>query len=98
MEIIYKNKQLMKICTDFSYAVKKHGTKIAEKIHMRIDEIGAAENVELMIKYKIGGCHQLKHNRKNQYAMHVVHPYRIVFEVDGDKVQVANIQEIVDYH
>ena len=51
-----------------------------------------------MVKYRIGRCHQLKNNRKEQFAVDLVHPYRLVFEKKGEDVQIAFIIEIVDYH
>ena len=72
--------------------------KMADKIHHRIDEIKAADTVEMMIQFRIGRCHALVQNRKGQYAVDLVHPYRLVFEKIGDKIQIANILEIVDYH
>jgi proteic killer suppression protein len=71
---------------------------MADKIHQRIDEIRAADTVEMMIQFHIGRCHQLKQDRKGQYAMDLVHPYRLIFEKEGDQIQIANILEIVDYH
>ena len=41
---------------------------------------------------------RLTQNRKGQYAVDLVHPYRLVFEKNGDEIQIANILEIVDYH
>ncbi len=41
---------------------------------------------------------KLKGNRKEQYAVDLVHPYRLVFEKKGNEIQIANIMEIVDYH
>jgi proteic killer suppression protein len=37
-------------------------------------------------------------NRKGEYAMDLVQPYRLVFEKTGEEIQVAKILEIVDYH
>lgn len=71
---------------------------MAEKIHLRIYEIDAANTVEEMIQFHIGRCHALQGNRKNQYAMDLTHPYRLVFEKQGNEIQIANIIEIVDYH
>ena len=71
---------------------------MAEKIDMRIGEISAADTVEMMIQFRIGRCHPLSQNRKGQYAMDLVHPYRLVFEKNGNEIQIANILEIVDYH
>lgn len=57
-----------------------------------------ADSVELLVRYHIGRCHLLSQNRKGEYAMDLVQPYRLIFEVNGDEIQIANILEIVDYH
>lgn len=98
MEITYKNNKIRKICTDIKVAEKTYGAQMAEKIDMRIGEISAADTVEMMIQFRIGRCHPLSQNRKGQYAMDLVHPYRLVFEKNGNEIQIANILEIVDYH
>lgn len=98
MEITYKNNKIRKICTDAKIAEKTYGTKMAEKIDMRIAEIIAADTVEIMIQFRIGRCHPLTQNRKGQYAVDLVHPYRLIFEKHGNEIQIANILEIVDYH
>ena len=71
---------------------------MADKIHQRIDELSAADTIEMMIQYHIGRCHLLSQDRKGQYALDLVHPYRLVFSKSGDKIQIANVIEIVDYH
>ena len=98
MEITYKTRKIEKVCTLASEAEKKYGLEMAEKIHQRIDEIAASDTVEEMVKFHIGRCHSLKGNRKSQYVMDLVHPYRLVFEKIGHEIQIANIMEIVDYH
>lgn len=98
MDITYKSKKLEKICTDADIAERTYGSRMAEKIQMRIDEISAADTVEMMIQFHIGRCHPLSQNRKGQYAVDLVHPYRLVFEKQGNKIQIAKILEIVDYH
>ena len=98
MDIVYKNHKIKKICTDIRFAERIYGSQMAEKIDMRIGEIAAADSVEMMIKFHIGRCHALIHNRKGQYAVDLVHPYRLVFEKTGETIQIANIIEIVDYH
>lgn len=98
MQIEYKNSRIARICTNAYEAERKHGKMMAEKIHLRIKQILAADSVEILLQYKIGRCHQLKGKRKEQYAMDLVHPYRLVFEKKGNEIQIANIMEIVDYH
>lgn len=98
MKITYKNKKLEKICTNARFAEKKYGNEMADKIHQRIDQISASDTVEMMVQFHIGRCHSLTANRKGQYAMDLVHPNRLVFEKQGNEIQIANILEIVDYH
>lgn len=98
MQIEFKNNKIRKLCTNAHEAEKTYSKEMAEKIQMRIDQISAALSVEMMIQFKIGRCHQLKGKRKEQYAMDLVHPYRLVFEKKGNEIQIANIIEIVDYH
>ena len=98
MDITYKNKKIEKICTDARAAEKTYGREMAEKIHHRIDEIVAADTVEMMMQFHIGRCHPLTQNRKGQYAVDLIHPYRLVFEKNGGEIQIAKILEIVDYH
>lgn len=98
MDIMYKNKKIEKVCTDARAAEKTYGREMAEKIHHRIDEIVAADTVEMMMQFHIGRCHPLTQNRKGQYAVDLIHPYRLVFEKNGGEIQIAKILEIVDYH
>ena len=43
MQILYKNRQLERLLTDFSALRKKYGGQAAEKIMQRISELDAAE-------------------------------------------------------
>ena len=83
---------------DAKVSDRTYGNEMSEKIQMRIEEIEAADTVEMMIKYHIGRCHPLKNNRKGQYAVDLVHPYRLILKKQGDTIQIAHIMEIVDYH
>lgn len=98
MDITYRNKSIKAACTDAKVSDRKYGKEMSAKIQMRIDEIKAADNVEYMVQFHIGRCHPLTNNRAGQYAVDLVHPYRLIFEKDGDEIQIANIIEIVDYH
>ena len=92
--ITYKNRKIEKICTDAKVAEKTYGKKMAEKIQNRISEIEASITVEIMLQF----CHSLSNNRKGQYAVDLINPYRLVFRKIGDEIQIAEIIEIVDYH
>lgn len=71
---------------------------MARKIHQRIDELNTADSVEMMVQYRIGSCHLLTGDRENQYALDLEHPYRLIFTQIGNEIQIAEVQEIIDYH
>ena len=98
MEVTYKTNKIKTVCTDAKVSDRTYGNEMSEKIQMRIAEIEAVDTVEEMIKFHVGRGHPLTNNRKGQYAVDLVHPYRMVFEKHGNKIQVAHIMEIVDYH
>lgn len=98
LQIEYKDKSIEKVCTNASVAIRKHGLEMAEKISQRIDQISAADSVEMMVSCNIGRCHALVGNLKGKYAVDLVHPYRLIFEKRGDEIQIARIMEIGDYH
>lgn len=47
---------------------------------------------------RLGRCHPLYGARLGQYAMDLIHPYRLIFTQYGDTVDIVEIQEIEDYH
>ena len=98
MKIEYNSKSIEKVCTNATVAEKKYGLQMAEKIQMRIDQIKASDSINQMIQFHIGRCHLLRGNRKNQFAMELVHPYRLIFEEKDNEIKIANILGIVDYH
>lgn len=86
------------MCTNYNKSCRFYGSRMAELIHLRIDQLNAAETVEEMINFSIGRCHQLNGNREGQYALDLVHPYRLIFVKIDDQIQIVKIIEIVDYH
>lgn len=98
MVIEYKNKDLEQVCTSPKIARKKYGDNMAKKIHLRISQIQSFEDVETLVNSHVGRCHLLTQDRKNQYAMDLEHPYRLIFVRKENSVEVVKVIEITDYH
>ena len=78
----------------------------------RLDELDAAESLEVMRKFPQARCHELKGDRKGQLSVDLDQPYRLIFEpanepiprkpdggLDWTKVNAIRILEVgVDYH
>jgi len=64
LDITYKNNKIKKVCTDAKTAEKTYGQEMADKKQQRIDEISAADTVEMMIQFHIGRCHPLTQKKR----------------------------------
>ena len=96
MEVVYKTRALQRFCTDANKARKKYGADMARRINQRVRQLMSAKSVEELIRLRTGRCHALRGDRVGQYAMDLVHPYRLIFERIGEVIQIARIVEILD--
>lgn len=98
MQIEFKTRTLEKDCLIAQKTIKKYGKDMAELIHRRLDVLTAVESLDYLLQYRVNGCHQLKGKRKNQYAMDLVQPFRLIFELNGCELNIIRIIEITNYH
>lgn len=109
MEILFKTEKLRKNCEDINRASIEWGPRIARKVIQRILELHAADCLYDISHVPPTRCHSLQNNRQGQYAVDLLHPFRLVFQPiseDGSvlvnpdplKVTIVKILEVVDYH
>ena len=110
MIITFGDRKLRKCANDDRLAVKSLGKRVADIYKRRLDDLEAAESLE-DVRHLPGRFHELKENRKGQWACDLVHPYRLIFttlespiptDEDGKYIWVeikgVEIVEIEDYH
>ncbi|WP_161594679.1 system killer suppression protein [Marimonas lutisalis] len=111
LEISFKKRRLQKTLESESQLVRTFGDRMARTIMMRLSLLEAAPCLNDVPTTKPDRCHQLKEDRDEQFAVDLVHPQRLVFEVDHDpiprladgginKKEVTSIViiEVIDYH
>ncbi|MDA3896194.1 MAG: type II toxin-antitoxin system RelE/ParE family toxin [Desulfobacteraceae bacterium] len=111
MIIYFKTKKLQKTCSKKNETIKKHGPKMARKIHQRLMELKAATCLEDISKVPPPRCHSLSGNRKGQLSVDLEQPYRLLFipaddpiplmedgGLDWAMVKKIEIIDIVDTH
>lgn len=111
MEINFQNRKLDKIFNSAKGLQKQYGERMAKVIMNRLAILKAARSLALVPITPPERRHQLGSARKGQYAVDLVHPYRLVFKpnheplprkqdggIDTEQVTAITIIEVVDYH
>lgn len=90
---------------------RKFGDRMAKAIKMRLQLLRHAPALADIPVTPPPRRHQLSQNRDEQFAVVLVHPYRLIFEVNQDpiprnddngvdvtKVTAVKVIEVTDYH
>lgn len=80
MDIQYKNIRLKKKLNDFEILKREYEEKIAKKILIRLTELQAAENLEIMTTGPPHFRHRLEGKRRGQFAIDITRKYKIIIE------------------
>lgn len=111
MEVYFTSRKLQKCLSDHTEIIKKYGQQNGIRIEQRLAQLRAVNNLEEINLIPGTRLHQLKGKKKGEYAIDVIHPFRIVLEpscnelplksnneVDLSKIFAVTILEVVDYH
>lgn len=103
MEIKFGSRKFEKQLADEKSIRKFYGKETGKKILQRIHEFRFANNLEEIRLLPGAGFHSLKGEFSNRYAVRLKEPYRLIFEIEGDKTDFKKVTtvvflEILDYH
>lgn len=101
MRIDYgNNKKLEELCTSLSEAKKKLPVKVAKKLLKTVNFIESADNLEAIIKNSPFHFHNLKGDKKGEYAIDIdgrLASYRMILKFDGyDNEQIFGIPKTIE--
>lgn len=111
MEVHFRTSKFAKQAQTIASAKQTWGEIRGKLLRRRLDELVAAENLEIMRRVPAAKCHELTGNLKGFLAVNLDQPYRLLFipyhdplplKPDGglewSKVTAICVTEIVDYH
>ena len=111
VDITFRTRKLGKIFNSEKELKRAYGDRRARVIKMRLAVLREAPTLSQVPTTPPIRRHQLSSNRAGQYAVDVVHPYRLIFKpdhapvpkrddggTDTDRVTAINILEVGDYH
>lgn len=110
MDIAFRTRKLENTFNS-TKALQAYGTRRAKVIMTRLAILKAAKTLEQVPTTPPDRRHQLRGDRDEQYAVDLVHPYRLIFEpnhdplprkhdggIDTQQVSAITIMEVIDYH
>ena len=111
MDIAFRTRKIEKTFNSADALKRVYGARMAKVIMTRLAVLRAARNLALVPSSQPERAHRLRGDRDGQYAVDLVHPYRLVFEpghaplprtedgaVDAGQVTAIVIVEVTDYH
>lgn len=84
MKIYFITKKLQKIFNSEKELLKAYGAEQSQKIRLRLKVLESSANLAEVPTQKPDRRHQLKENRKEQFAVDLSHPYRLIFNPEGE--------------
>jgi len=110
LDIKFENKKLEKYANNDKAGIKDLGKLRHKKYKQRLDQLKASKTLE-DVRHQPGKFHELKADRKGQWACNLDQPYRLIFMPQEDPiptdesgnyiwVEITSVEiiEITDYH
>lgn len=110
MDISFQTSKLQKLANDDRLAIRKLGAARARLLRTRLDDLAAAATLE-DVRFLPGHYHELKEDRKGQWACDLDQPYRLIFQPHEDPIpedgngkyvwiEITGVEiiEIANYH
>lgn len=107
MELRFKNNTIKKQCEDPGRAQRDFGVAIGIKLTQRVTELTAATKLWDIKLIPAARLHRLHGSRNDQYAVDLVHPFRLVFSpilregvaiYDLKAIDLIRVEEVIEYH
>ncbi|MYA87725.1 MAG: system killer suppression protein [Boseongicola sp. SB0662_bin_57] len=111
MEIAFRTRKLEKAFNSENALQKTYGAKMARVMMTRMAVLRSARSLVLVPTTPPDRRHQLSGDRREQFAVDLVQPYRLAFEanhepiprkedggIDTERVTSITILDVVDYH
>lgn len=93
MKIAFKTNKLEKQLTEAKEMQKAFGI-MAKKVNQRMKELSASNNLEILKTIPAANCHELKGERKGEFAVDISGNYRIIFEPDHNPIPIKDDKSI----
>ena len=98
MEVHFRTKKLQKQYESHKEAEKAYGATVARRYIGRINIIKQTHSLKELMQLPGLRCHELKGDRKGQYAINLTGYYRLIFTVTDKKMEIVCIEDVSKHY
>lgn len=111
MHITFSTHKLEKTFNSEKALIRSYGDRMKNAIVNRMAVLSVASNLALVPTTRPEWMHQLTGKLNEQFAVDLIHPYRLVFKpnhnslprkddggIDRQRVEAITILDVIDYH
>ena len=98
MKIRFRTRKLEKCYTHHREAEQAYGKVVARKLIQQVNVIKHAKNIEELKQLPGLRCHELKGNRKGQWAVKLTGYFRLIFTLEGERMETIRIEEVSKHY
>ena len=98
MEIAFRTRKLQRQYQRSADAARAYGDEVGRKYIARIDLMKQARDIEELRQLPVLHCHPLKGDRAGQWAVTLTGFHRLIFTLEGDRLEIAMIEEVSKHH
>ncbi len=96
--VVFRTNKLEKYFSHSRLAFKEFGSQVGKKYIQRINIIKSTRSLEDLMALPGLRCHELKGNRRGQYAMNLTGFYRLIFTIEGETLNIVRIEEVSKHY
>ncbi|MCX6363220.1 MAG: plasmid maintenance system killer [Actinobacteria bacterium] len=98
MEIAFRTGKLRRQYELSTDALRAYGDEVGRKYIARINLTKQAGDIEELRKWSVLDCHPLKGDRAGQWAVTLTGFSRLIFTLEGDRLEIAMIEEVSKHY
>ncbi len=98
MEVRFRTRKLQKQYEKSREAEKAFGREVARKYVQRVDIIKQARDINELCALPGLRCHSLRGDRQGQWAVKLTGYCRLLFTLEGKRLEIVRIEEVSKHY
>ncbi len=98
MEIAFRTRKLKRQYERSADAIRAYGDEVGRTYIARINLMKQASDIEELRELPVLRCHPLKGDRAGQWAVTLTGSSRLIFTLEGERLEIAMIEEVSKHY